>query len=284
MLSFEEIIYRLQKFWREQGCATLQPYDLEMGAGTFHPYTVLKTLKLPRWWVSFVQPSRRPGDSRYGRHPNRLQHYYQLQVILKPAPENIQQLYLESLKAIGLDYKKEDIRFIEDDWESPTLGASGVGWEVQCNGMEVSQFTYMQQIGGIECDTVAGEITYGLERLALYIQNKDKIEDLIWHATSEHTLTYGEVDFAAEEEFSKYNLELADTDVLKRHFTEYEEAAHFNAEHNLPVVAYEFCIKASHVFNILDARGVISVQERAAYISKVRALAKLACTKWLEKK
>lgn len=278
MLSFQKIIMELQQFWAQHGCAILQPYDMEMGAGTFHPATVLRTLGLKPWNVAFVQPSRRPTDSRYAEHPNRLQHYYQFQVILKPSPENIQDLYLESLSRLSIDAKKHDVRFVEDDWESPTLGASGLGWEVWCNGMEVSQFTYMQQIAGIECRPVAGEITYGLERLALYIQGKDHIKDLAWN---EH-LTYGDVDFEAERQFSKFNLEIADTEILFRHFEDSEKECHNLCENNLPIPAYEFCIKASHIFNLLNARGVMGVNERASYIARVRSLAKASATLWLK--
>lgn len=281
-LSFQQIILELQNYWQDYGCAILQPYDVEMGAGTFHPATVLRTLGPKPWNVAFVQPSRRPDDSRYAEHPNRMQHYYQFQVILKPSPDDIQDLYLKSLERLGIDTKKHDIRFVEDDWESPTLGASGLGWEVWFNGMEVSQFTYMQQIGGIECRPVAGELTYGLERLALYIQGVDSVKDLDWTGqTGDKAMTYGEVDFEAERQFSKFNLEVSDSEMLFRHFNDMEKQCLNMLEHDIPVVAYDFCIKASHIFNLLDARGVISVTERAAYISKVRNLAKLCCQKWL---
>jgi len=282
-LSFQEIILTLQQFWQKHGCALLQPYDVEMGAGTFHPATVLRCLGPKPWNVAFVQPSRRPTDSRYGEHPNRLQHYYQFQVILKPSPDNIQQLYLDSLAALGIDFLKNDIRFVEDDWESPTLGASGLGWEVWCNGMEVSQFTYMQQIAGIQCSPVSGEITYGLERLALYIQGVDKIADLDWNGqTWEKALKYSDVDFAAEKEFSHFNLEYANTEMLLRHFSDAEAQCEFLVSKNLPVAAYDQCIKASHLFNLLNSRGVISVTQRADYIARVRNLAKICCTKWVE--
>ena len=282
-ISFQEMIMKLQTFWMEKGCAILQPHDVEMGAGTFHPATVLRTLGPKPWNVAFVQPSRRPGDSRYAEHPNRMQHYYQFQVILKPSPENIQDLYLESLQAIGIDRSIHDIRFVEDDWESPTLGASGLGWEVWCNGMEVSQFTYMQQICGVECRPVASEITYGLERLALYIQGVDEVRNLDWNgASGDMALNYGEVDFEAERQFSKYNLEIADTEILFKNFIDLERETTNLVKHNLPFPAYDHCIKASHVFNLLDARGVISVTERASYIARVRHLAKLCATKWLE--
>ena len=282
-LSFQELIFKLQYFWHEQGCAILQPYDVEMGAGTFHPATVLRALGPKNWNAAYVQPSRRPTDSRYGNTPNRLQHYYQFQVILKPSPDNIQDLYLESLKYIGIDVKKHDIRFVEDDWESPTIGAAGLGWEVWCDGMEVSQFTYMQQVGGIDCRPVSGEITYGLERLALYIQGVDAVKDLDWNGqTGEKALTYGEVDFEGEREFSKFNLELADTDMLLRHFEDVQKQCQLLIKENLPLPAYDYCIKASHIFNLLCARGVVSVTERAAYIARVRQLAKMSCEKWVE--
>ncbi|MEY3196713.1 MAG: Glycyl-tRNA synthetase alpha chain [Pseudomonadota bacterium] len=281
-ISFQEMIMMLQQFWMSQGCAILQPYDVEMGAGTFHPATVLRTLGARNWNVAFVQPSRRPTDSRYAIHPNRMQHYYQFQVILKPSPDNIQQLYLDSLAILGIDQKKNDIRFVEDDWESPTLGASGLGWEVWCNGMEVSQFTYMQQLCGIECRPIAGEITYGLERLALYIQEVDEVAKLDWNGqVGEKALTYGQVDFEAEKQFSKFNLELANTDVLFRQFKESEDQCLMLIENDLPAPAYDFCIKASHLFNLLNARGVISTTERAVYIGRVRNMAKLCAEKWL---
>lgn len=281
-ICFQEMIMMLQQFWMKHGCAILQPYDMEMGAGTFHPATVLRTLGPQAWNVAFVQPSRRPTDSRYGVHPNRMQHYYQFQVILKPSPDNIQDLYLESLAMLGIDKTKHDIRFVEDDWESPTLGAAGLGWEVWCNGMEVSQFTYMQQLCGIDCRPVAGEITYGLERLALYIQEIDEVEKLDWNGQiGEKALTYGQVDFEAEKQFSKFNLELADTEILLRHFVDAEKQCISLVENNLPFPAYDQCIKASHLFNILGARGVISVTERASYIGRVRHLAKICAEKWL---
>ena len=283
-LSFQEIILKLQTYWQDYGCAILQPYDLEMGAGTFHPATVLRSLGSKPWNAAYVQPCRRPTDGRYGLHPNRMQHYYQFQVLLKPSPDNIQELYLKSLEEIGIELLKNDIRFVEDDWESPTVGASGLGWEVWCNGMEVSQFTYFQQVGGIECRPTSGELTYGLERLALYIQDKDRVADLDWNGqTGEKALTYGDVDFAAEREFSEFNLEIADTDILHRQFLDAERQSAILIEKNLPLPAYDYCIKASHLFNMLCARGVISVTERASYISRVRNLAKAACEKWLEK-
>lgn len=282
-LSFQQIIMMLQQFWMDHGCAILQPYDLEMGAGTFHPATVLRTLGPKHWNVAYVQPSRRPTDSRYGIHPNRMQHYYQFQVILKPSPDNIQELYLKSLEMLGITRSTHDIRFVEDDWEAPTLGASGLGWEVWCNGMEVSQFTYMQQICSIECRPVAGELTYGLERLALYIQSVDSVEKLDWNGQQgDMALTYGDIDFEAERQFSKYNLELANTEILFKQFEESEKQVIDLIAHNLPFPAYDFCIKASHLFNLLNARGVISVTERASYIGRIRHLAKLCAEKWLK--
>ena len=282
-LSFQKIILELQNYWQDYGCAILQPYDIEVGAGTFHPATVLRSLGSKPWNVAYVQPSRRPTDSRYALHPNRMQHYYQFQVILKPSPDNLQELYLKSLERLGINMKKNDVRFVEDDWESPTLGASGLGWEVWCNGMEVSQFTYMQQIGGIDCRPVAGELTYGLERLALYIQGVDAVKDLDWNGqVGEKSLAYGEVDFEAEKQFSKFNLEVANTEILLRHFADAENQCYALIQEDLPMPAYDYCIKASHVFNLLCARGVVSVTERASYIARVRNLAKISCEKWME--
>ena len=277
-LSFQKIILELQNYWQDHGCAILQPYDVEVGAGTFHPATVLRSLGPKPWNVAYVQPSRRPTDSRYALHPNRMQHYYQFQVILKPSPDNIQELYLKSLECLGIDMKKHDVRFVEDDWESPTLGASGLGWEIWCNGMEVSQFTYMQQIGGIECRPVAGELTYGLERLALYIQGVDEVKDLDWNGqTGEKSLTYAEVDFESERQFSKFNLEVADTEILLRHFVDAENQCKSLIKEALPMPAYDYCIKASHIFNLLCARGVVSVTERASYIARVRIFCFIKC-------
>jgi glycyl-tRNA synthetase alpha chain len=282
-LSFQQIILTLQNYWQDYGCAILQPYDSHVGAGTFHPATVLRSLGNKPWFVAYVQPSRRPADSRYALHPNRMQHYYQFQVILKPSPDNMQELYLKSLEKLGIDFKKHDIRFVEDDWESPTLGAAGLGWEIWCDGMEVSQFTYMQQIGGIECRPVAGEITYGLERLALYIQGVDEVKNLDWNGQiGEKALTYGEVDFVAEKQFSKFNLELADVPILFQHFIDSEKQCNDLIAADLPLPAYDYCIYASHLFNLLNARRVISVTERASYILRVRNLAKICCSKWLE--
>jgi len=279
MLSFQQIILALQQFWADKGCVVLQPYDMEMGAGTFHPATVLRSLGPKPWNAAFVQPSRRPTDSRYGQNPNRLQHYYQFQVLLKPSPDNIQELYLESLARLGIDAKYDDLRFVEDDWASPTLGASGLGWEVWCNGMEVSQFTYMQQIAGIECSPVVGELTYGLERLALYIQGKDNVWDLDWNGAG---ITYKDVAFDPEVQFSGFNLERADVQVMLKQFEEAETECLKLVEANLPFPAYDFCIKASHLFNLMSARGVISVVERASYIAKVRALSKACVVGWME--
>lgn len=282
-LSFQQIILNLQNYWQDYGCAILQPYDAHVGAGTFHPATVLRCLGPKPWNVAYVQPSRRPGDSRYAEHPNRMQHYYQFQVILKPSPDNTQELYLKSLENLGIDLNKHDIRFVEDDWKSPTLGAAGLGWEVWCNGMEVSQFTYMQQIGGIECRPVAAELTYGLERLALYIQNVNEVKNLDWNGQlGEKALKYGEVDFEAEKQFSKFNLEIANSTILLKHFEDSEKQCIQLINENLPLPAYDECLRASHLFNLLDARGVISVTERASYILRVRNLAKLCCTKWIE--
>lgn len=277
--SFQEIILRLQSFWSRQGCVILQPYDLEMGAGTFHPATTLRPLGPDAWKAAFVQPCRRPKDGRYGENPNRVQHYYQYQVILKPSPANVQDLYLESLREIGINPELHDIRFVEDDWESPTLGASGLGWEVWCDGMEVTQFTYFQQVGCIPCDPVSVEITYGLERLAMQgVQNQDHMMALDWNgAEGADHMTYGDVFLRNEQEFSAHNFEEADTTVLFQHFKDAEHLCQQYLAQSLALPAYDQCIKASHVFNLLDARGVISVLERAAYISRVRAMAKACC-------
>jgi glycyl-tRNA synthetase alpha chain len=288
--SFQALILKLQLFWAEQGCVILQPYDVEVGAGTFHPATALRALGPAPWRAAYVQPSRRPTDGRYGDNPNRLQHYYQLQVILKPAPADSQDLYLQSLAAIGIDARQHDIRFVEDDWESPTLGAWGLGWEVWLDGMEVSQFTYFQQVGGIECDPVSTELTYGLERLATYVQGVESVYDLDFNGAPDGgRITYGQVFKRAEREFSAYNFERANTDVLFRHFDEAEAECRAlltdgDGGANRPQLAlpaYDQCLKASHLFNMLDARGVISVAERAAYIGRVRALARVCCEAWL---
>jgi glycyl-tRNA synthetase alpha chain len=277
--TFQDLILTLQNYWAAQGCLILQPYDDQMGAGTFHPATTLRALGPRPWNAAFVQPSRRPSDGRYGENPNRLQHYYQYQVILKPAPENVQELYLGSIRAIGLDPDVHDIRFVEDDWESPTLGAAGLGWEVWCDGMEITQFTYFQQVGGFDCDPVCAEITYGLERLAMYVQDVEFVYDLKFN----EQFRYGEVFHQAEKEFSAYNFERADTDILFQHFKDAEkQCRELLAAPKLALPAYDQCIKASHSFNLLDARGVISVTERAAYIGRVRALAQACCQAWLE--
>ena len=277
--SFQDLILTLQTYWSRQGCILLQPYDMEVGAGTFHPATTLRALGPEPWNAAYVQPSRRPKDGRYGDNPNRLQHYYQFQVILKPSPENVLDLYLGSLAAIGIDHRRHDIRFVEDDWESPTLGAWGLGWEVWCDGMEVTQFTYFQQVGGFDCDPVAAEITYGLERLAMYIQGKNSVYDLDFNGKG---VKYGEVFHQAEREFSAYNFEHADTEQLFRRFADVEKECMALVEKGLALPAYDQCMKASHTFNLLDARGVISVTERAAYIGRVRALAKACCAQWLK--
>jgi len=280
--SFQQIILDLQKYWADQGCVILQPYDSEMGAGTSHPATTLRALGPKLWNAAFVQPCRRPTDGRYGENPNRTQHYYQFQVILKPSPENPQQLYLNSLKAIGLDLTTHDIRFVEDDWENPSLGAAGLGWEVWCDGMEISQFTYFQQVGGFECNPVPVEITYGLERIVTFIQKIDNHFDINWNGLEgDRKLTYGDVFLQAEREFSAYNFEVANTELLLRHFQDCEQECQSLIDKNLVLPAYEQCIKANHLFNLLDARGVISVTERAGYIAKVRTLAKTCCQAWI---
>ena len=278
--SFQELILTLQRFWAGRGCAILQPYDLEMGAGTFHPATTLRALGPDETWrVAYVQPSRRPADGRYGENPNRLQHYYQFQVILKPSPPDMQETYLRSLSELGIDAALHDIRFTEDDWESPTLGASGLGWEVWCDGMEITQYTYMQQIGGIECAPVPGEITYGLERLAMFVQGIDNVYDLDWNGAG---VSYGQVFQRAEREFSAYNFEHADSNRLFQHFADAEAECGALIAQRLALPAYDQCMKASHLFNLLDSRRLISVTERAAYIGRVRALAKACCETWLE--
>ncbi len=279
-LSFQEMILRLHSYWSAQGCLILQPYDMEMGAGTFHPATTLRALGPESWNAAFVQPCRRPTDGRYGENPNRLQHYYQYQVILKPSPENLQQLYLDSLSVIGIDPLLHDIRFVEDDWESPTLGAWGLGWEVWCDGMEVTQFTYFQQMGGYDCKPVAGELTYGLERLAMYIQGVDSVYDLAYNDAG---VTYGDVFHENEVQMSTWNFEVADTETLFDAFRKAVAECENCLAKALPIPAYEQAIKASHVFNLLQARGVISVAERQAYMGRVRDLAKGACAAWIDK-
>ena len=278
-LSFQDIILTLQSYWSAQGCVILQPYDVEMGAGTFHPATTLRALGTKPWNAAYVQPSRRPTDGRYGENPNRLQHYYQFQAIMKPSPAEAQEIYLGSLIALGLDPLLHDIRFVEDDWESPTLGAWGLGWEVWCDGMEIGQFTYFQQMGGIDCDPVSYEMTYGLERMAMYIQGIENVYDLQFNAAG---VTYEDVFKRSEVEFSSYNFEHAAIDKLFSHFVDAEQECNALLDKKLALPAYDQCIKASHLFNLLQARGVISVVERAAYIGRVRALAKRCCETWLE--
>ncbi len=283
-LSFQDLILTLHAYWGAHGCAILQPYDLEMGAGTFHTATTLRALGPDPWNAAFVQPCRRPTDGRYGENPNRLGAYYQYQVILKPSPPDLQDLYLGSLAAIGIDPLKHDIRFVEDDWESPTLGAWGLGWEVWCDGMEVTQFTYFQQMGGYDCKPVSGELTYGLERLAMYIQDKDSILDLAYNTPQPGmpALTYGDIFLENEKQMSKWNFEVADTDTLFDLFRKAVAECENCLDAKLPIPAYEQAVKASHVFNTLQARGVISVQERAAYMARVRDLAKGACAAWMD--
>ena len=277
-LSFQDIIMKLQNFWSKNGCVLLQPYDLEVGAGTFHPATTLRSLGTKPWKAAYVQPSRRPTDGRYGENPNRLQHYYQFQVIIKPSPKNIKQTYLKSLAAIGIDVKNHDIRFVEDDWESPTLGAAGLGWEVWCDGMEVTQFTYFQQMTGIECKPVPVEITYGLERLCMFVQGKNNVFDLDWNNEG---VKYKEVFFQAEKEFSAYNFEFANTEILLKNFETTQIECKSLLDKKLSLPAYDQCLKASHIFNLLDARGVIGVAERTGYITKIRELAKGCGALWL---
>ncbi len=278
-LSFQRMILTLHEYWSERGCVILQPYDMEMGAGTFHPATTLRALGPNPWSAAFVQPCRRPTDGRYGENPNRLGAYYQYQVILKPSPADLQELYLGSLAAIGVDTTRHDIRFVEDDWESPTLGAWGLGWEVWCDGMEVTQFTYFQQMGGFDCKPVAGELTYGLERLAMYIQDVDNVYDL---AFNDAGVSYGDVFLENEREMSRWNFEVANTDALFDAFRKAAAECENCLEAKLPIPAYDQAIKASHLFNTLQARGVISVAERQAYIGRVRDLAKGACGAWME--
>ena len=278
MLTFQQLILRLEQFWDRQGCALLQPYDMEVGAGTFHTATFLRAIGPEPWKAAYVQPSRRPKDGRYGENPNRLQHYYQYQVVLKPSPQNIQELYLESLAALGVDAKEHDIRFVEDDWESPTLGAWGLGWEVWLDGMEVTQFTYFQEVGSLACRPVLGEITYGLERLAMYLQGKESVFDLVWTPG----VSYGDVYHQNEVEQSRYNFELSNTEMLFRQFGEFESEAARLVEAKCVLPAYEMVMKSSHTFNLLDARGAISVTERAAYIARVRALARAVAQAYYE--
>ena len=279
VLSFQNLIFNLQKFWDKQGCIILQPYDLEVGAGTFHPATTLRSLGPKPWKAAYVQPSRRPTDGRYGKNPNRLQHYYQYQVIIKPSPKDIKQLYLKSLMAIGIDSKEHDIRFVEDDWESPTLGAAGLGWEVWCDGMEITQFTYFQKMTGIECKPISVELTYGLERICMFVQGKKNVFDIDWN---DNGVKYGDVYLQSEKEFSDYNFDQANTDSLLKNFEIAEQECKNLLDQKLPLPAYDQCLKASHIFNLLDARGVIAVAERTGYINRIRELAKGAGSGWLE--
>jgi len=276
--SFQDTILNLQKYWSKQGCVVLQPYDMEVGAGTFHPATTLRSLGPKPWKAAYVQPSRRPTDGRYGDNPNRLQHYYQFQVLIKPSPKNIKKLYLNSLTTIGINYKDHDIRFVEDDWESPTLGAAGLGWEVWCDGMEITQFTYFQKMAGFECKPVSVELTYGLERICMFTQQKKNVFDLLWNDAG---IKYKDVFQQAEKEFSAYNFEHANTDNLLKIFNMLEMEAKSLTEKKISLPAYDQCLKASHVFNILDARGVISVAQRAEYIGRIREITKGVAEIWL---
>jgi len=280
--TFQGLILELQTFWAKHGCVVLQPLDMEVGAGTFHPATFLRAIGPESWNAAYVQPSRRPTDGRYGENPNRLQHYYQFQVVLKPSPDNLQELYLDSLKALGLDPLVHDIRFVEDNWESPTLGAWGLGWEIWLNGMEVTQFTYFQQVGGLECYPVTGELTYGLERIAMYLQGVDSVYDLVWTEGPNGVVTYGDVFLQQEVEMSTYNFEYADTDFLFHSFDVYERESAKLIEVGLPLPAYEQVLKASHTFNLLDARHAISVTERQRYILRVRTLARAVAQSYFE--
>ena len=276
--SFQNTILNLQKYWGNHGCVILQPYDIEVGAGTFHPATTLRSLGTKPWRAAYVQPSRRPSDGRYGDNPNRLQHYYQFQVIIKPSPKEIKKLYLKSLSAIGINYKDHDIRFVEDDWESPTLGAAGLGWEVWCDGMEITQFTYFQQMAGIECKPVSVELTYGLERICMFTQKKNNVFDLLWN---DFGVKYKDVFYQSEKEFSAYNFEHANTDFLFKIFEMVETECKSLLDKKLSLPAYDQCLKASHVFNLLDSRGVIGVAQRTGYISRIRDLVKRAGSVWL---
>jgi len=277
--KFQDTILNLQKYWGNYGCVILQPYDMEVGAGTFHPATTLRSLGTKPWRAAYVQPSRRPSDGRYGDNPNRLQHYYQFQVIIKPSPKEIKKLYLKSLSAIGINYKDHDIRFVEDDWESPTLGAAGLGWEVWCDGMEITQFTYFQQMAGIECKSVSVELTYGLERICMFTQKKNNVFDLLWNDTG---IKYKDVFYQSEKEFSAYNFEHANIDFLFKIFEMLETECKSLLDKKLSLPAYDQCLKASHVFNLLDSRGAIGVAQRAGYISRIRDLVKQAGSVWLE--
>ena len=277
--TFQDTILNLQKFWSKHGCIILQPYDMEVGAGTFHPATTLRSLGPKPWKAAYVQPSRRPSDGRYGDNPNRLQHYYQFQVIIKPSPSNIKKLYLNSLSVIGIDHRNHDIRFVEDDWESPTLGAAGLGWEVWCDGMEITQFTYFQQMASFECKPVSVEITYGLERICMFTQQKKNVYDLVWN---NENVEYREVFYQSEKEFSAYNFEYANTENLFNMFDMLESEAKALVSKKISLPAYDQCLKASHIFNVLDARGVISVAQRAEYIGRIREITKSAATIWID--
>ena len=278
-VTFQNLIFNLQKFWGKYGCVILQPYDLEVGAGTFHPATTLRSLGPRPWKAAYVQPSRRPADGRYGKNPNRLQHYYQYQVIIKPSPQNIKQVYLKSLSAIGIESKDHYIRFVEDDWESPTLGAAGLGWEVWCDGMEITQFTYFQKMTGIDCKPISVELTYGLERICMFVQGKKNLFDIDWN---DDGVKYGDVYLQSEKEFSAYNFDHANTDSLLKNFEIAEKECKALLEKKLPLPAYDQCLKASHIFNLLDSRGVIAVAERTGYINRIRDLAKGSGSAWLE--
>ncbi|MBP6324784.1 MAG: glycine--tRNA ligase subunit alpha [Sulfurospirillum sp.] len=282
MLTFSQMLLNLQMFWQDQGCTIVQPYDMPAGAGTFHNATFLRSLSSKPWATAYVAPSRRPTDGRYGENPNRLGSYYQFQVLIKPSPDNIQELYLKSLEMLGLDIKKHDIRFVEDNWESPTLGAWGLGWEVWLDGMEVTQFTYFQQVGGIACNPVSVEITYGVERLAMYLQEKESVFDLVWNENQFGVTTYGDVHKQSEYEFSRYNFEVADVAMLFEHFENAQKECKRCLEENLPLPAYDYCLMASHTFNVLDARKAISVTQRQNYILKIRELAKGCALKYKE--
>ncbi len=282
MLTFSEMLLKLQTYWQDEGCTIVQPYDIPAGAGTFHNATFLRSLGSKPWATAYVAPSRRPTDGRYGENPNRLGAYYQFQVLIKPSPDNIQELYLKSLEALGLDLSKHDIRFVEDNWESPTLGAWGLGWEVWLDGMEVTQFTYFQQVGGIPCNPISVEITYGVERLAMYLQEKDSVYDLIWNENKHGITTYGDVHKQSEYEFSKYNFEIADVKMLLAQFEQSRTECKRALEANLPLPAYDYCLMASHTFNVLDARKAISVTQRQNYILKIRELAKGCAVKYKE--
>ena len=278
-LTFQDLVFNLQKFWGKYGCVILQPYDIEVGAGTFQPATTLRSLGPKPWKAAYVQPSRRPTDGRYGKNPNRLQHYYQYQVIIKPSPQNIKQVYLKSLAAIGIQTKYHDIRFVEDDWESPTLGAAGLGWEVWCDGMEITQFTYFQKMTGIDCKPISVELTYGLERICMFIQSKKNVFDIDWNNDG---IKYGDVYLQSEKEFSSYNFDHANTDSLLKNFEIAEKECKSLLEKKLALPAYDQCLKASHIFNLLDSRGVISVAERTGFINRIRDLAKGSGSAWLE--